>query len=211
MKIINKIYITNKCICLGNEKYNYKIKSLFFKKLYSNFIYDYEQSFFFIKKSIQLIVDNLKSRNVILIYSKNNFLFKPFLKLNTMLNINNILYFGENWVPGTLSNFKQFRKYTTFRILKFPALVISLSGEDIENLDVLKEASHLSIPVVTFFSGELPQDNLAYPIIGDSKLNCFFYEFLFYNCIIYIKFLEKLKIRYPKIIKHYLKNKKIKV
>lgn len=192
MKILNKFYLLNRGILLGDKNYNYKIKSLLLRKLYSNYIYNYEQSFFFIKKVIKLIIESSKNRSNILIYSSNNSKLKQLSYLNK-----NITFIDDSWVPGSLSNFRQYKRYNKINIKKVPDLVILLSNSYSENLDILEEASFFSIPVISIFPNNRKFDNLYYPIIGNNinNLSVKFYSTFFLNCIMHGLFLEKLYIK----------------
>jgi ribosomal protein S2 len=193
MKTLNKYYLLNKGILLGDKNYNYKIKSLLSRKLYSNYIYNYEQSFFFITKVIKLIIESSKNRNNILIYSSDN---DNKLKKISSLN-KNIVCITERWIPGSLSNFRQCKKYSKINIKTVPNLVILLSKSYSENLDILEEASNFSIPVITMFPNNLKFDNLYYPFIGNNvtNLSLNFYSVFFLNCILHGLFLEKINIK----------------
>ena len=192
MKILNKFYLLNRGVLLGDKNYNYKIKSLLLRKLYSNYIYNYEQSLFFIKKVVKLIIENSKNRNNILIYSPNNSNLKQISELNK-----NIIFINETWIPGSLSNFRQYKKYNKINIKKIPDLVILLSDSSSENLDILEEASFFSIPVISMFPNNQKFDNLYYPIVGNNitKLSLNFYSIFFLNCIMHGLFLEKISIK----------------
>ncbi len=193
MKILNKFYLLKRGILLGDENYNYKVKSLLLRKLYSNYIYNYEQSFFFIKKVVRLIIENSKNRNNILIYSSDNSGLKQISDLNK-----NIIFINESWIPGSLSNFRQYKRYNKINIKKVPDLVILLSNSYSENLDILEEASYFSIPVISIFPNNKKFDNLYYPVIGNNitKSSLNFYSIFFFNCIIHGLFLEKFYINY---------------
>lgn len=194
MKILNKFYLLNRGVLLGDKNYNYKIKSLLLRKLYSNYIYNYEQSFFFIKKVMKLIIESSKNRSNILIYSSEN---SSKLKQISYLN-KNITYINESWVPGSLSNFRQYKKYNKINIKKVPDLVILLSNSYSESLDILEEASFFSIPVISMFPNNQKFDNLYYPVVGNNitNLSLNFYSIFFLNCIIHGLFLEKISIKY---------------
>ena len=142
---------------------------------------------------MKLIIENSKNRNTIFIYAPISFKFKQISNLNK-----NIIFISEDWIPGSLSNFKAYRKYSKININKVPDLVIILSNSYLNNLDVLEEASSFGIPVITIFPNNLKFDNLYYPIIGNVnvKFSLNFYSFFFYNCIIHGLFLEKLYINY---------------
>lgn len=193
MKILNKFYLLNKGVLIGDKNYNYKVKSLLLRKLYSNYIYDYDQSLFFIKKVIKMIITNSKNRNNILIYSPSNSRFKRFSNLNK-----NIIFVTNSWVPGSLSNFRQYKKFNKINIKKIPDLVILLGNSNLENLDILEEASSFSIPVISMIPNNLKFDNLYYPFVGNLNIkSCFdFYSIFFFNAIAHGLFLEKLFIKY---------------
>lgn len=193
MKILNKKYFLKNEVLLGKKNYSYKIKSLLLQRLYYNFIYDFEQTFLLIEKAIQLIFANIKFRNNIFIFSRN---FKNKNIISKIMKIcNNIFYLNIQWVPGSLSNYKQFRKFCKIKINKLPNLVISLSNLEHENLDILEESSSFSIPTITFFPIDSKYDNLFYPITGGSLKSCYFFEFFFLNCIFHGFFLDKKKFK----------------
>ena len=193
MKILNKFYLLNRGVLLGDKNYNYKIKSLLLRKLYSNYIYNYEQSLFFIKKVVKLVIENSRNRSNILIYSPGNSNLKKILQFNK-----NIIFINDAWIPGSLSNFKQYKKYNKINIKTIPDLVILLSDSYSENLDILEEASLFSIPVISMLPDNRKFDNLHYPIMGNNltKLSLNFYSTFFLNCIIHGLFLEKISIKY---------------
>lgn len=194
MKVLNKFYLLNKGILVGDKNYNYKVKSLLSRKLYSNYIYNYEQSFFFITKVIRLIIDNSTNRGNVLIYSS----VYSYKLERVLFNNKNINLITGNWVPGSLSNFKQYKKYNKINILKIPNLIILLGNSHLDNLDILEEASHFLIPVIMMFPNNLKFDNLYYPLIGNYKglVSLKFYCIFFLNCIIHGLFLEKVNKNY---------------
>lgn len=192
MKNLNKFYLLKRGILLGDQNYNYKIKSLLLQKLYSNYIYNYDQGFFFIKKAIELIVENSKNRNIILIYTPVKVLLK------SSFSFKNIIFISDNWIPGSLSNLKTYKKYNTININKLPNLIILLNTSHLDNLDILVEASSFSIPVIMMLPNNLKFDNLYYPIIGNNSNHKFldFYSVLFFNSILQGFFSEKFNQKY---------------
>jgi ribosomal protein S2 len=193
MKILNKFFLLNRGVLIGDKNYNYKIKSLLLRKLYSNYVYDCSQGLFFIKKVVKLIIESSKDRNNILIYSPEN------SDLHHALGFDkNIVFIKDAWVPGSLSNFKQYKRYNTIDIKVTPDLVIILSNSHLEGLYVLEEASFLSIPVISLLPDNQKFDNLYYPIVGNTvtKSSLNFYSTFFFNCIVHGLFLEKLSIKY---------------
>lgn len=193
MKILNRLYFLNKGILVGDKNYNYKIKSLVAQKLYSNYIYNFDQCIFFLKKAINLTIENSKNHNLILIYLPLNIDLKKIFLLNK-----NLIIIFDKWVPGSLSNFKAYKKYNNININKIPDLVILLGNSFLDNLDILDEASSFSVPVITVLPNNIKFDNLHYPIFGNvnnlSLLN--FYSIFFLNCIIHGLFERKLYLNY---------------
>lgn len=186
MRALSKLYLLNKGVFLGDVYYNYKTKSVITSKIHSNYIFDFNQSIFYLRKSLKLVSDIIKNRGTVLIYSNN--------KENTYNNIytknSRIFFINDTWVTGSLSNYKTKNKLAINRI---PDLVISISTSTLENSNILHEASSLAIPSIVLISSNFQFDVLTYPIWGnDSKpavINI--YTLLFYNALLNGLFKEK--------------------
>ena len=200
MKILNKIYLLHKKVLIGDKNYNYKIKSILLKKLYCNYIYDFEQSFFFIKKAIMLTIENSKYGNNILIYENSNFFNQNLFSLVKK----KITVISTKWIPGSLSNKDQYKKYNKIKIINVPNLIILLGSSNEENLYIFEEASSLNIPVIMLLPDNQKFDNLYFPLPGsiNSSFVIQFYFLMLFNSILYGLFLEKKSLKSKLVIKN---------
>jgi ribosomal protein S2 len=194
MRLLNKLYLLNKGVFIGDKYYNYKTKSIISKKLYSNFIFDFNQSLFFLKKSLKLVSDLVKNRGTIVLYSSKLHNSKLALPTSNFYIKSNIIFITDFWITGSLSNYKTNNKLL---VKKIPNLIISISSSNLENSNILHEASSLAIPVIVLVSSNFQFDLITYPIWGNnSKLAVInTYVILFYNAILNGLYKEKkLKI-----------------
>ncbi len=192
MKTLNKFYLLSKNILTGEKYYNYKTKSLILNKMNSHFIFDTDQNIFFLKKALKLTSDTVKNRNKILFYfpvlayySYNLEILKKILKNNK-----NVYLTTERWVTGSLSNYKVKKSYP---INKLPSLVIIINNTVTETLNILNEASVLSIPAIVLVSSDFKFDLITYPIWGNtySINSIYFLIILFSNSVFYGSCREK--------------------
>jgi ribosomal protein S2 len=207
MRILNKNYLLNNGVFIGEKNYNYRTKSIIFKKLYSNFVFDFYHSLFFLKKALKLIVDIVRNRGVILIYCKNE--SNPFLKKLSSFN-KRFIIIKDTWIAGSLSNYKTKNLNS---ITKLPDLVIVLNKSNVENSIILGEASCLSIPSIVFLSSNSNIDLISYPVWANLSslkvINLFLV--LIYNSVLQGLFKEKMsKVKKRKKLKNsfYIFNKK---
>jgi ribosomal protein S2 len=160
MRYLNKTFLLKRGILLGEKSYTYRTKSLLFKKLYSNFIFDSNQSSFYLKKALKIVSDIIRIRGTILIYSRN-LSINDFNLINISKINSRIIFISHKWVPGTINNFLT---RSQLKIELIPDLVIVLNKSIIENTIVLGEASCLSIPCILLISSFFKFDLLSYPI-----------------------------------------------
>jgi ribosomal protein S2 len=94
-------------------------------------------------------------------------------------------------VTGSLSNYKVKKSYP---INKLPSLVIIINNTVTETLNILNEASVLSIPAIVLVSSDFKFDLITYPIWGNTySLNSvYFLIILFSNSVFYGSYREKL-------------------
>ena len=139
------------------------------------------------KTFINLIINLVSLRHRILVV-KDRDLFN----FRHMLKLNNIYFYDQKWIGGSLTNFRKVRQSSKFKqdnnhynslgSLRFMPSLVFFFDSNLSKWGIT-EAANLEIPIVSIIdSNSYLLDHINYPIIGNNK--SFEAIFLYLNLLI---------------------------